>query len=132
MRGPCKSEAPGDYPVRHPLRPPLRKSLCNFINNDFKWSVAPCHHDIHEGGCGLSPNFRISGFDQIGFEDLGYGKETERTAELGPSTASSAISGGLISRLPTLSLTHFSGILKGFLLGDFFDDVVSQQCAALK
>ncbi|GBP53171.1 hypothetical protein EVAR_28513_1 [Eumeta japonica] len=23
MRGPCKSEAPGDYPVRLPLRPPL-------------------------------------------------------------------------------------------------------------
>ncbi|GBP81733.1 hypothetical protein EVAR_59672_1 [Eumeta japonica] len=23
MRGPCKSEAPGDCPVRHPLRPPL-------------------------------------------------------------------------------------------------------------
>ncbi|GBP17482.1 hypothetical protein EVAR_8830_1 [Eumeta japonica] len=46
---------------------------------------------------------------KLAFGDLGCGKELERTAGPGSSSANSAVAGGLISRLLTLRLTQFSG-----------------------
>ncbi|GBP82694.1 hypothetical protein EVAR_62113_1 [Eumeta japonica] len=46
---------------------------------------------------------------KLAFNHFGCGKESERTAGPSSSSVNSAVSEGLISCLPTLSLTQFSG-----------------------
>ncbi|GBP04115.1 hypothetical protein EVAR_68151_1 [Eumeta japonica] len=53
--------------------------------------------------------FELADSIELALDDLECGKESEGTAGLGSSSASSADAGSLISRLSRLSLTHFSG-----------------------
>ncbi|GBP29940.1 hypothetical protein EVAR_18420_1 [Eumeta japonica] len=65
---------------------------------------------------------------KLAFNVLGCGKKSERTAGPGSSSVSSADAGGLISRLPTLSLTQFSGLDQDWLsFINMFDSLVDSQ-----
>ncbi|GBP39610.1 hypothetical protein EVAR_26693_1 [Eumeta japonica] len=60
--------------------------------------------------------FELADSIRLDFNNLGYGKESKRTVEHSSNSASSADAGGLISPLPTLSLTQFSGLDQEWLL----------------
>ncbi|GBP28769.1 hypothetical protein EVAR_19811_1 [Eumeta japonica] len=72
--------------------------------------------------------FEIADSIKLAFDDLGCGKKSEHAVGHSSNSASSADAGGLISHLPTLSLTQISRLDQDWLLSiNMFDSLVNSR-----